>query len=57
MAARGASPSAAAAALGLYIASRLGEFATVDPSLERLLGRRPQSIREVLANSILQVKK
>lgn len=57
MAARGASPSAAAAALGLYIASRQGEFATVDPSLERLLGRRPQSIREVLANSILQVKK
>lgn len=56
MAARGAPPSAATIALGLYVASRQGEFATVDSALERLLGRKPQTMREVLANSIAQMK-
>jgi NAD(P)H dehydrogenase (quinone) len=37
---------------GLFAASRLGEFAAVDPTLERLLGRSPLSIRDVLATSL-----
>jgi hypothetical protein len=35
--------------LGLLAASRQGEFAAVDPTLERLLGRSPRSMRDVLA--------
>ena len=35
--------------VGLFVASRRGEFAAVDPALERLLGRPPLSIRDVLA--------
>ena len=57
MAARGAPPSAAAIALGLYLASRQGEFATVDPTLERILGRHPQTMREVLVSSIAEMKR
>ena len=57
MAARGAPPSAAAIALGLYFASRQGEFATVDPTLERILGRHPQTMREVLASRIAEMKR
>jgi len=34
--------------MGMFAASRKGEFAAVDPTLERLLGRPPQSMREVL---------
>ncbi len=34
--------------LTLYIAARAGEFAVVDPTLERLLGRKPTSMREIL---------
>jgi NAD(P)H dehydrogenase (quinone) len=52
--ARGAPPSAANLVLGLYIAARNGEFAAVDPTLERLLGRRPISMRELLAQKIGQ---
>jgi NAD(P)H dehydrogenase (quinone) len=37
---------------GLFAASRQGEFAAVDPTLERLLGRRPLSMRGVLAASL-----
>jgi NAD(P)H dehydrogenase (quinone) len=37
---------------GLFAASRQGEFAAVDPTLERLLGRPPLSIRDVLAASL-----
>ena len=48
MAARGAPDGVARIALGLYIASRHGEFATVDPTLEAILGRRPMGMREVL---------
>ena len=50
--ARGLPPGAVAAVLGLYVASRNGEFATVDPTLERLLGRRPTSMRDVLAETV-----
>jgi uncharacterized protein YbjT (DUF2867 family) len=49
MAARGAPESAADMALGLYIASRNGEFTLVDPTLEQLLGRRPIGMRDLIA--------
>ena len=35
--------------LGFYLASRHGEFAAVDPTLERLLGRSPIAMRDVVA--------
>ncbi|MBV9750769.1 MAG: NAD(P)H-binding protein [Acetobacteraceae bacterium] len=35
--------------LGAYRAARRGDFAAVDPTLEALLGRRPQTMRDVLA--------
>ena len=35
--------------LGMFAASRRGEFALVDPALERLLGRPPITMREFLA--------
>ncbi len=34
-------------ALGFYIASRNGEFVSHDSTLEQLLGRRPQTLRNV----------
>ena len=49
MAARGVPPAAADIALGLFAASRAGEFAAIDATLERLLGRQPVGMREVLA--------
>jgi NAD(P)H dehydrogenase (quinone) len=52
MAARGAPEGAARLALGLYLASRHGEFATVDPTLEAILGRRPTAIRELIAGKV-----
>lgn len=52
MAARGAPPAAAAIALGLYLASRNGEFAGVDPALEKLLGRRTIDMRAVFEESL-----
>ena len=52
MAARGAPPAAADIALGLFAASRNGEFAAVDPTLERLLGRRPTAMRDVIAQKV-----
>ena len=38
----------AAMLLGMFHASRRGEFTTVDPTLEKLLGRPPVSLREFL---------
>lgn len=38
--------------LGSYFASRAGEFAPADPTLEQLLGRPPISMREVIAQKI-----
>ena len=49
MAARGAPEGALTMALGLYVAARNGEFATVDPTLETLLGRRPTDMRILIA--------
>ena len=36
--------------LSLYAAARAGEFAVVDPTLQRLLGRTPTTMRQVLKN-------
>ena len=36
--------------LGLYIASRQNEFASVDPTLEELLGRPPAKMRDAIAS-------
>lgn len=52
MALRGATPRATNIVLGLYRASRKGEFATVDPTLEQLLGRRPISMKDLIAEKI-----
>ena len=52
MADRGAPPAAAAIALGLYAAARAGEFSTIDPTLERLLGRSPVAMRDVIADRL-----
>lgn len=38
--------------LGMYRAARRGDFAAVDPVLETLLGRRPQTMRDVLAATL-----
>lgn len=38
--------------LGMYQAARRGDFAAVDPTLEALLGRRPQTMRDVLAAAL-----
>lgn len=46
-------PEVMADGLGsLYKASRAGEFAAVDPTLERLLGRPPVSMRQMLMDFI-----
>jgi NAD(P)H dehydrogenase (quinone) len=49
MSARGAPGRAADIVLGLYAASRNGEFAGIDRTLEKLLERPPASMRDVLA--------
>jgi NAD(P)H dehydrogenase (quinone) len=38
--------------LGFYRASRHGEFQTVDPTLEQLLGRKPVSMRTLLQSKL-----
>lgn len=48
MAARGAPPAVVDITTSMYRAARAGEFAAVDPTLARLLGRRPMTVREVL---------
>ena len=39
-------------AMGFYAASRSGEFAAADPTLERLLGRAPVSMRSFLSEQL-----
>jgi uncharacterized protein YbjT (DUF2867 family) len=41
--------------VGLFAAIRKGDFAAVDPTLERLLGRPPMSMRDVLADRVSSV--
>ena len=38
--------------LGTYRAARKGEFAAVDPTLERLIGRPPTPMRDDLSQKI-----
>ena len=49
MSARGVPPAIREIALGMFLASRAGDFAMVDPELERLLGRRSMTVRDMLA--------
>lgn len=49
---RGAPPAAAAIALGLYRAARGGEFAATDPTLERLIGHPPATMRGAIAEAM-----
>lgn len=50
--AHGVPAPVAALLLGSFKASRRGDFAAVDPTLEALLGRRPQPMRDVLAHAL-----
>jgi NAD(P)H dehydrogenase (quinone) len=43
--------------LGIFAASRAGEFATTDPTLESLLGHRPESFRDVLSSRLANGEK
>jgi NAD(P)H dehydrogenase (quinone) len=51
----GAPESRADMLLGLFAASRNGEFAAVDPTLESLLGQPPLSMRNVLRSATAKV--
>lgn len=52
MAARGGPSGATNHLLGMYRASRAGEFASVAPTLEGLLGRPATTVREVFAQQL-----
>ncbi|MDB6078047.1 MAG: NAD(P)-dependent oxidoreductase [Akkermansiaceae bacterium] len=52
LAARGTPPGVIDMILGLYLAARNGEFAAVDPALEKLLGRPPITMRTLIAQKI-----
>lgn len=52
LAARGVPQSAVAISHGLYDAARRGEFDKADPTLEQLIGRRPTTMREFLAEQL-----
>lgn len=52
--ARGVPDERATLLVGMFEASRAGEFATVDPTLERLLGRPPTPVRDTLARAVAQ---
>ncbi len=51
LAERGVPATAVKIFQSIFAASRAGEFAAVDPTLEALLGRPPQTVREVLARA------
>jgi len=50
--AQGAPAPMAEMLLGMYRAARRGDFASIDPTLEALLGRRPQTMRDMLAATL-----
>jgi NAD(P)H dehydrogenase (quinone) len=52
LASRGLPQGAQALTLGLYVASRNGEFSALDPMLAGLLGRAPLAMRDILAEAI-----
>lgn len=45
----GVPESGATMVLGMFVAARRGDLAAVDPTLEKLLDRRPTTFRDVLA--------
>jgi uncharacterized protein YbjT (DUF2867 family) len=49
LAVRGLPPPVRDLLLGFYRASRAGEFGKVDATLEKLIGRKPQTMKDVLA--------
>ena len=51
--ARGVPAPLAEMLLGTYRSSRRGDFAVVDPALATLLGRPPQTMRDVLTNFLM----
>jgi NAD(P)H dehydrogenase (quinone) len=56
IAARGAPPRAAEMVMGLYTAARNGEFAQINPALERLLGRAPISMKELISKEVARLQ-
>lgn len=50
--ARGLPDDAITMSLGIFAAARDNQFATVDPTLTRLIGRQPTSIQTVLTDSL-----
>jgi hypothetical protein len=48
MLSQGVPAARVAITLGLFVASRRGELASSDPTLEQLLGRAPTSLRAAL---------
>jgi NAD(P)H dehydrogenase (quinone) len=54
---RGVPESRADMLVGLFAASRNGEFAAVDPTLQRLLGRPPMPFRDLLAKGLSEGRK
>ncbi len=52
MVARGLNPRAVEVTMGLYLACRGGEFGSIDPTLERLIGRTPITMQDVLAKPV-----
>lgn len=50
--ARGTPDGVAQIMMGYFQAARDGAFATVDPALERLLGRKPQTMRDFLQQAL-----
>lgn len=50
--ARGVPAVVANIALGYYRASRAGEFAAVDPTLEQLIGKKPLAMRDIMASKL-----
>ncbi|MFI6341398.1 SDR family oxidoreductase [Streptomyces sp. NPDC050535] len=52
MVGRGVPAETADQLIGIFAASRVGEFATVDPTLATLIGREPVSLRTVLREQL-----
>lgn len=52
MAQRGVPPHVVQIGLGLYRAARAGEFQAVNPTLAELIGRKPLTVRDLLAQSL-----
>ena len=52
LAARGMPENYADLLLGMFVAARRGDFAAVDPTLEKMLGHPPTTFRDVLAATL-----